>query len=47
MCEEAGWLDNDGSSSLVYGDNKHDSYTEIGEVTWAGHQELERLRNGG
>ena len=45
MCVEAGWLRN--GRSNIGGRGVHQYYTELGELTWRGHQELERLRNGG
>ena len=45
MCEQADWLTEGKTYSA--GRDKYPHYTKIGELTWEGHQELKRLRNGG
>ena len=45
ICVEAEWLIK-GQCRYTYGRNKYNNYSEIGELTWKGHQEIERMCNG-
>ncbi len=43
MCQEAGFIEHGRSQIGLTG---YPSYFEIGELTWEGHQEIQRRRNG-
>ena len=46
MCVEAGWLRQGKTKLKARYSHAHAHFTEVGELTWAGHKELERIHNG-